>query len=116
MLYEPPTGKGEPFLNHGFLDEVFGDWQFNEIFTLGSGLPFIFSDGVDVANTGTENERPSYSGATLAPTGGKSRFHWFNNTSYNQPGAAYVEPAQYTFGDFPATACMVPVSFRGTLR
>ncbi len=108
LLYEPPVGRGKAFLNHGIASEVFGNWQFNEILTLAAGLPFTFSDGVDVANTGTENERPSYSGATLAPTGGKDRFHWFNNVPYNQPGAAYVEPAQYTFGDVPRNSMYGP--------
>jgi hypothetical protein len=93
LLWEPPLGKGQAFLNHGVAGEVLGNWQLNVVLIIGSGVPFTLSDGVDVANIGgTTAERPSYSGAPLNPPNGKSRFEWFNP-------AAYTEPAAYTYGN-----------------
>jgi Carboxypeptidase regulatory-like domain len=97
LLYEPPIGKGHAFLNHGIASAALGGWQFNEIFTLGSGLPFTFTESASLLNggggaSGGGGGRPNYSGSTLVPTGGKNRFHWFNT-------AGYQAPPLYAFGN-----------------
>ena len=97
LLYEPPIGKGHAFLNHGIASEVLGGWQFNSIFTIASGLPFTFTESANLLNggggaSGGGGGRPNYSGSTLAPTGGKNRFHWFNP-------AGYKAPPLYAFGN-----------------
>jgi hypothetical protein len=76
---------------------VLGNWQFNEIFTLASGLPFTFSYAANILNGGGgyasgAGGRPNYSGTTLAPTGGQNWHRWFNT-------AGYVTPPLYAFGD-----------------
>ena len=104
LLWEPPLGKGKAFLTHGVGSEVLGNWQLNVILTIGSGLPFTLSDSVDVANTGTSGQRPSYTGASLNPPNGKNRFEWFNT-------AAYTEPRAYTFGDVSRNSLFGPGLF-----
>jgi hypothetical protein len=97
LLYEPPLGSGKAYLNHGIASQVLGGWQFNEIFTLASGLPFSFTESASLLNGGGASSsggggRPNYvTGTTLAPAGGKNRFHWFNT-------AAYAPPPSYTAG------------------
>ncbi len=103
LLYEPPIGKGQAFLTHGIASEVLGGWQFNAIFTIASGFPFTFTESANLLNggggaSGGGGGRPNYSGATLAPTGGKNRFHWFNPAGYKAPAALRVwqrEPEQH---------------------
>jgi TonB dependent receptor len=97
LLYEPPIGRGHAFLNHGIAGELLGNWQFNEIFSIASGLPFTFSYSANILNGGGGNSsgsggRPNYTGATLAPTGGKDWRHWFNT-------AGYQNPPLYQFGN-----------------
>jgi hypothetical protein len=97
LLYEPPIGRGQALLNHGILSEVFGNWQFNEIFSLATGLPFTFSYSANILNGGGGNAsgsggRPNYTGQPLAHTGGKNWHHWFNT-------AAYQNPPLYQFGN-----------------
>jgi hypothetical protein len=97
LLYEPPVGRGKAFLNHGIASEILGNWRFNSIFILASGYPFSFTESTNTLNgsggaAGGGGGRPNYSGATLDPTGGKNRFHWFNT-------AGFQAPPLYTFGN-----------------
>jgi outer membrane receptor protein involved in Fe transport len=76
-------------------DYIVGNWQLNGILTLESGRPFTVFDAGDIANTGNFNffggyERPNQVGNPKLshPTPQQ----WFNT-------AAFVAPAQYTFGN-----------------
>ena len=74
---------------------VFGGWQVNMILTAQTGLPFAPVLANSVANTGTSS-RPNLvadwriSNPTIT--------HWFN-TALNTPGAPWVTPAQFTYGN-----------------
>jgi outer membrane receptor protein involved in Fe transport len=91
-----PVGKGHFTTGNHIADYALGNWQINGIATLESGRPFTVQDSGDIANTGNYNfvgdgyERPNQVGNPKLshPTPAK----WFNT-------AAFVAPAQYTFGN-----------------
>ncbi len=92
-VYALPFGKGKRFSsgNRG-VDTVIGDWQLNEILQITSGNPYSIYICGDIANVGRSScyERPNLVGdPTLS---NQSAQGWFNT-------AAFVAPAQYTYGD-----------------
>jgi len=90
-----PVGKRGFSTGSRIADYIVGNWQMNGILTLESGRPFTVFDAGDIANTGNFNffggyERPNQVGNPKLshPTPQQ----WFNT-------AAFVAPAQYTFGN-----------------
>lgn len=91
MVYEVPFGAGKKFsTGNRVLNYALGHWQFNNIFTAHSGMPYTPVAGADIANIGGGEEylnkvgNPHLSNPTPS--------EWFNT-------AAYALPAAYTFGD-----------------
>jgi hypothetical protein len=91
-IYALPFGKGRAFLSQVSRaeDAILGGWQFNGILTLRSGQPFTVVMSSDVANVGGT----TWANAVGNPNEGAPRtiYQWFNK-------AAFVSPAQYTFGN-----------------
>jgi len=38
--YDLPFGRGKPWLNHGIVNAIFGNWALNGVFRVQSGIPF----------------------------------------------------------------------------
>jgi Carboxypeptidase regulatory-like domain len=97
-VWAVPIGKGGFSTGNRALDYVVGNWQINGIATLESGRPYTVEDEGDIANTGNFNdagsgyERPNQIGNPKPQTQTPSQ--WINP-------AAFVAPAQYTFGNTP---------------
>ena len=90
LLWEPPLGKGQAYLNHGVGSAVLGNWQLTSIVTLATGLPYSVLDGVDVANIGWTPQHVNLTGAPIASPN-QTPNEWFNT-------AAFAQAPAYTFG------------------
>ena len=90
--YELPFGRGRKFLSNAssVTNAFIGGWQFQNIISYRSGLPYTPTVSRDVANIGVGGQRPNRigSGALDNPTIDA----WFDKT-------AFVVPANFTFGD-----------------
>lgn len=83
VLYELPFGKARPFLNRGGLvNEVVGGWQLSSIVTWQTGSPFTINAGVDQANTGRGDSRPSSTGKNANLSGGQKTGRWFDTSQF----------------------------------
>ncbi len=97
-VWAVPIGKGGFSTGNRISDYLLGNWQINGIATLESGRPYTVEDAGDIANTGNFNlvgsgyERPNQVGNPKPQHQTSSQ--WINP-------AAFVAPAQYTFGDTP---------------
>jgi hypothetical protein len=91
-LYDLPGGSGK-FLHMGnhIVDYMIGGWQVNGIANIHSGLPVNVTVNGDIANTGNAS---GYMRPNLV--GNPSISHQTINEYFNT--AAFVVPAQYTFG------------------
>lgn len=57
-IYELPFGRNKQFLNdNGFVDRVFGGWQFGTIMTISSGAPISIRDLGGTVNRGGRSAR-----------------------------------------------------------
>jgi hypothetical protein len=90
--YELPFGKGRRFLSNAgaVANAIVGGWQFQNIISYRSGLPYTPTISRDVANIGVGGQRPNRvgSGELENPTIDL----WFDKT-------AFVVPPNFTFGD-----------------
>jgi TonB dependent receptor len=97
-VWAVPIGKSGFSTGNRISDYVLGNWQITGIATLESGRPYTVEDAGDIANTGNFNfvgpgyERPNQVGNPKPQQQTKSQ--WINP-------AAFVTPAQYTFGNTP---------------
>ena len=91
-VYELPFGKGKPYLsNNRWANAVLGGWQLTGIFSAQTGLPFTPVLSVDNTNTGT-TARPNRVASGALSSDVRNPQNWFNE-------AAFVTPAQYTYGN-----------------
>ncbi len=89
--YALPFGHGRRFdLRNGLANGVLGNWQFNGITIIRSGLPFTPELGVSSANTG--DPRPNRIANGNLPSDQRTLAQWFDKT-------AFTVPAAYTFGN-----------------
>jgi hypothetical protein len=90
--YELPFGKGRRFVSNAgaVANAIVGGWQFQNIISYRSGLPYTPTISRDVANIGVGGQRPNRvgSGELEDPTIDL----WFDK-------AAFVVPASFTYGD-----------------
>jgi hypothetical protein len=96
-VWAVPIGKGGYSTGNRISDYVLGNWQITGIATLDSGRVFTVYDAGDIANTGNFNffggyERPNQVGNPKPHN--QTHSQWINP-------AAFVTPAQYTFGNTP---------------
>jgi hypothetical protein len=91
-VYELPFGKGKPFLTQSSIASALaGGWSLSGIYSYQTGLPFTPTYTTDMSNTGT-TERPNRIASGELSSSNRSISHWFNT-------AAFVAPAQYTYGN-----------------
>jgi hypothetical protein len=87
--WDLPTGKGRPFLSHGWGAYVLGNWQLDAIYTAQSGFPFTPVLNFDNANAGNASWPDRVcNGALPNPT----LQEWFDTS-------CFVAPPQYQFGN-----------------
>ncbi len=96
-VWAVPIGKSGFSTGNRTADYVLGNWQITGIATLESGRVYTLYDAGDIANTGNFNffggyERPNQVGNPKPQHQTPSQ--WINP-------AAFVTPAQYTFGNTP---------------
>jgi hypothetical protein len=97
-VWAVPIGKSGFSTGNRVSDYLLGNWQIDGIATLESGRPYTVEDAGDIANTGNFNfvgsgyERPNQVGSPKPQH--QSPRQWINP-------AAFVTPAQYTFGNTP---------------
>ncbi len=92
FVYELPFGTGKHFVNRGGIaNEVIGGWELSSVLQVHSGSPFTPIMGTANLSGSLQNDwYPNrIANGTLA---NPSISEWFNT-------AAFVEPAEYTFGD-----------------
>ncbi|MBL8213943.1 MAG: TonB-dependent receptor [Bryobacterales bacterium] len=95
MNYALPAGKGQRWDPGSALgNAILGDWQVNTIFTSQTGLPFTPTLAAPVSNAGASRPDRLSTGSLDNPTPTR----WFD-TSFNTAGAAWANPAQFTFGN-----------------
>jgi hypothetical protein len=92
VLYELPFGAGKPLLQEGIGGAILGGWQVSAIVNKSSGFPRDPAAGRDVPNTGEGTYRPNLVPGQDPNAGPKTTQQWFNT-------AAFVLPAQYTYGN-----------------
>jgi TonB dependent receptor len=96
-VYQLPFGPGKRFApENKVLSHIIGNWQFNGITTLVSGVPYDVGVGGDIANTGNSGccagyyERLNVVGEHKLSN--PTPQAWFNR-------AAFAVPAPFTFGN-----------------
>jgi hypothetical protein len=95
MNYALPFGKGRKFdAGSKAANMIVGGWDTNLILTLQTGLPFTPVLNSSVSNAG--GSRPDRLG--VGTLDNKDPFRWFD-TSFNTAGAAWGNPAVFTFGN-----------------
>ncbi|HYL38899.1 MAG TPA: TonB-dependent receptor [Bryobacteraceae bacterium] len=87
--YELPAGKGHAVLNSGVASKIFGDWQWNGIYTYASGQPLGVTAPTDTSGTfpikvtvtrANCNAKPAFlDGGTVA--------QWFDTSVFSAPQA-----------------------------
>ena len=93
--YTLPVGKGQAIdFNNSVANFALGGWKVNGIFTIQSGLPFTPTLASSVSNAG--GSRPD--ALRDAKLENPDRAKWFD-TSFNTQGAAWGQPALFTFGN-----------------
>jgi hypothetical protein len=103
-VYELPFGQGRKYLATGWLGRIVGGWNLNGIWTARSGGRFTPILGTNVSNsTGGGDQRPNRIASGYLSQG-QSIYDWFNT-------AAFVAPAQYTFGNSGTGILTGPASF-----
>jgi hypothetical protein len=95
FIYDLPFGKDRNFaIANSLANALFGGWQVNGILTVQGGLPFTPALATTLSNAGASRPDRIGSGELSNPT----IAHWFD-TSFGTPGAAWQNPALYTYGN-----------------
>jgi hypothetical protein len=99
LVYQLPFGPGKPYLSQpGIVRDIVGSWELTSMIVARTGFPVdvLVSRSSSVTPDGnTSNQRPDLvPGVSLTPPGGSTIGQWLNP-------AAFMPPAQYTFGDTP---------------
>ena len=91
--YELPFGAGRKYLSHGWVGQVVGDWDVDGIWSASTGQHFNATLASGVSNSsGGGGDRPNRVADGNLPSSQRTIDHWFNT-------AAFVSPAQYSFGN-----------------
>jgi outer membrane receptor protein involved in Fe transport len=93
--YTLPIGRGQPVdFDNAVANGILGGWKVNGIFTAQSGLPHTPTLQSSVSNAG--GSRPDLLGDPRLDN--PTRDRWFN-TSFDESGAVWGIPQQFTFGN-----------------
>ena len=104
VLYELPFGSDKPFMQEGIGNVIFGGWQVSAIINKSSGFPRDPATGTDIPNTGVGTYRPDLVSGQDPNDGAQTPQQWFNT-------AAFVAPAQFTYGNAGRNIVMGPGIF-----
>ena len=104
VLYELPFGSDKPFMQEGIGNVIFGGWQVSAIINKSSGFPRDPATGTDIPNTGVGTYRPNLVSGQDPNDGAQTPQQWFNT-------AAFVAPAQFTYGNAGRNIVMGPGIF-----
>ena len=90
--FDLPFGTGKRFsTGHRAVDTVLGNWQWNGIANIRSGVPYNLTVAGDIANTG------NFGYERTDTVGNYRNFHPTVREYFNT--SAFAAPRQYTFGD-----------------
>ncbi len=76
--------------SHSIVRGLLGGWQANGLVSAKSGQPINVTTGVDIALSGTANQRPNLIGNPLLPDNRSKEdkiLNWFNRSAFAQPAA-----------------------------
>jgi hypothetical protein len=117
-IYQLPFGSRKRYLNQpGVLSSIAGSWELTSTAVARTGFPInvlVNRSASSVPDGNTTDQRPDLvPGVSLTPIGGKSIGEWINP-------AAFVMPANGTFGDAPRNVARGPgawqIDFGATKR
>jgi hypothetical protein len=101
-VYELPVGQGRKFLTSGPANWVLGGWNLGVIMTLQAGSPNSVTTQANTTNAFNPGaQRANQVGDPNLPSSDRSPTRWFNT-------AAFVQPAQFTFGNVSRAAFTGP--------
>jgi hypothetical protein len=90
LVYDLPFGRQRRWLSNGKLSNAIGGWQASAIIIAQTGRPLTVTGANNEGIATRPNRRVGYSTHLSNP----SKSEWFNT-------AAYVNPADWTYGDAP---------------
>jgi hypothetical protein len=91
-----------PAFGRGAVRAILGGWRFSALETLQSGPPFTVITAANTTNAFPSGAlRPNLSGNPELPSSERTLSHWFNT-------AAFVNPANFTFGNAPRSVLRGP--------
>jgi len=98
-VYELPFGTGRRWASHGVLGYIIGDWDLTGIWTMATGRHFQPQMASSTSNSsGGSAQRPNRVGSGVLPPSERTIDRWFD-TRLDEPGAPWLTPPQYTFGN-----------------
>jgi carboxypeptidase family protein len=91
-----------PAFGRGVVGAILGGWRFSALETLQSGPPFTVITAANTTNAFPAGAlRPNLVGNPELPSSERTLSHWFNT-------AAFVNPANFTFGNSPRSVLRGP--------
>jgi len=91
-----------PAFGRGAVGAILGGWRFSALETLQSGPPFTVITAANTTNAFPSGAlRPNLAGNPELPSSERTLSHWFNT-------AAFVNPANFTFGNAPRSVLRGP--------
>ncbi|HEU5258660.1 MAG TPA: carboxypeptidase regulatory-like domain-containing protein [Vicinamibacterales bacterium] len=91
-----------PAFGRGAVGAILGGWRFSALETLQSGAPFTVITAANTTNAFPSGPlRPNLAGSPELPSSERTLSHWFNT-------AAFVNPANFTFGNAPRSVLRGP--------
>lgn len=101
-VYQLPYGRGKRFDASGFMDAVFGGWEFSPIFTWQTGLALTINQAQILNLGGERRSRPNRLADGSLPESQRTVDRWFDTSAFvplsATPGAAGFVPNQ-AFGN-----------------
>ena len=105
-VYKLPFGPGRPYMNRpGIVNSILGNWELTSTVVARTGFPInvlVNRSSSETPDGNTTDQRPDLvPGVPLYPSGGRTIAQWINP-------AAFVAPANDTWGDSPRDAVRGP--------
>ncbi len=98
-FYELPFGPERRFVSSGVLSHIIGNWDISGIWSMQTGDHFTPQLASSTSNSaGGAAQRPNVAGDPVLDPGDRTIDRWFD-TGLDTPGAPFVTPAQFTFGN-----------------
>jgi hypothetical protein len=92
-VYELPFGRGKPYLTNGVLGNIIGGWTIGNVTIVQSGPPMSVATQTNNSNAfSAGSQRPDVLRDPNLPSDQRTVARWFDT-------AAFVQPANFTFGN-----------------